>query len=322
MGYEYLFPGDPFVEDPVFGDSPDLPDARQHTDIPGGPPTYLLYLTAAEIGPVQGRDGSLRYHPALVGYRGSLYHEVWMNVPGSKIADAASAVASRPPNEVRFITASEAPWFSVDAPSTMGDHYFERSRGYIVPDSTGNHVFMIAGDDESELWLSTAASPDNAVRIAHVSNWTGYRNFTQNASQTSAPVRLRAGSRYYVEILHKEGNGLDHCSVAWIPPGGSDPVIIPSVNLQCLPLDLIEGGGNTLRTLENPATKISEEPFLQLSEMRPEFRDEGHNSSVLPSAAERAAAKAMRWPSRKSPRFSGSASSSGKASISPKSPPP
>jgi hypothetical protein len=241
--YEYLFPGDPFVEDPVLGDSPDLPDARRHTDIPGGPPTYLLYLTAAEIGPVQGRDGSLRYHPALAGYRGSLYHEVWMNVPGSKITDAASAVARRPPNEVRLITASEAPWFSVDAPSTMGDHYFERSRGYIVPDSTGNHVFMIAGDDESELWLSTAASPDNAVRIAHVSNWTGYRDFTRNASQTSAPVRLRAGSRYYVEILHKEGNGLDHCSVAWIPPGGSDPVIIPSANLQCLPLELIEGGG-------------------------------------------------------------------------------
>ncbi len=240
---DYRFPLWRHTGQPGDADSPDLPDARQLTDVPGGPPMYLRYLTAAEIGPVQGRGGSLRYHPLLAGYRGYLYHEVWMDVPGSTIASAAGAVASRPPNDVRLITSTEAPWFNVEGPTVMGDNYFERSRGYIVPDITGNHVFSIAGDDQSELWLSTDEDPANAVRIAHVQNWTAYRNFTQNASQTSTPVPLVAGNRYYVEILHKEGTGADHCTVAWITPGSSERVIIPSANLACLPLELIEGPG-------------------------------------------------------------------------------
>jgi hypothetical protein len=165
-----------------------------------------------------------------------------MNVPGSTVASAASVVASRPPNEVRLITASEAPWFSLEGATIMGDQYFERSRGYIVPDVTGNHVFSIAGDDQCELWLSTGSNPANAVRIAYLNTWTGYRNYTQNASQTSAAIPLVAGNSYYVEILHKEGNGGDHCNVAWMPPGTSTRVTIPSVNLGCLPLALI---GNT-----------------------------------------------------------------------------
>jgi hypothetical protein len=204
---------------------------------------YRRYLAAAEIGPVEDRGGSLRYHPALAGYRGYLYHEVWMNVPGSTIAGAASIIASRPPNEVRLITASEAPWFNVDGASVLGDQYFERSRGYIVPDTTGNHVFSIAGDDQCELWLSTGSTPANAVRIAYHNTWTGYKNFTQNASQTSTPIPLVAGNSYYVEILHKEGNGGDHCNVAWMPPGTSTRVVIPSANLKCLPLELIGSSG-------------------------------------------------------------------------------
>ena len=241
--YEYQYPEYQLSGGSVAGDLPDLPDARQSTGITGGPPMYRRYLTAAEIGPVEDRGGSLRYHPALAGYRGYLYHEVWMNVPGSTIAGAASIIASRPPNEVRLITASEAPWFNVDGASVLGDQYYERSRGYIIPDTTGNHVFSIAGDDQCELWLSTGATPANAVRIAYNNTWTGYKNFTQNASQTSSPIPLIAGNAYYVEILHKEGNGGDHCNVAWMPPGAAGSVVIPAANLKCLPLELISNPG-------------------------------------------------------------------------------
>jgi hypothetical protein len=240
---DYQFPQWRLTGEPPNGDSPDLPDARQSTAVAGGPPMHLRYLTAAEIGPVEDRGGSLRYHPALAGYRGYLYHEVWMNVPGSTIASAASVIASRPPNDVRLITSSEAPWFNVDGVSVLGDSYFERSRGYIVPDTSGNHTFSIAGDDQCELWLSTGSNPANAVRIAYHNTWTGYKNFTQNASQTSAPVMLVAGNSYYVEILHKEGNGSDHCNVAWMPPGTSTRVVIPSANLKCLPANLISHPG-------------------------------------------------------------------------------
>jgi hypothetical protein len=240
---DYQFPEWWLTGFPWDADSPFRPDARLLTEVPGGPPMYRRYLTAAEIGPVEGRGGSLRYHPALAGYRGYLYHEVWMNVPGSTIADAASVIANRSPNEVRLITASEAPWFSVEGATVMGDQYFERSRGYIIPNITGNHVFSISGDDQCELWLSTGSNPANAARIAYNNTWTGYKNFTQKASQTSVPIALVAGNSYYVEILHKEGNGGDHCNVAWIPPGTSTRVVIPSANLKCLPVELIEGSG-------------------------------------------------------------------------------
>lgn len=227
----------------IASNSADLPDARQSTEVPGGAPLYLRYLTAAEIGPLQDRGPSLRDHPALGGYRGYLYHEVWMNVPGSTIASATGVIVSRPPNDVRLIPSSEAPWFAVDGASIMGDNYFERSRGHLIPDVSGNHVFSIAGDDPCELWLSTGTRVGNAVRIAHATHWTGYRNYTQTSSQTSAPIPLVAGNRYDLEILHKEGSGGDHCSVAWVLPGSSERVIIPSANLACLPLNLIAGPG-------------------------------------------------------------------------------
>lgn len=39
-------------------------------------------------------------------------------------------------------------------------------------------------------------------------------------SQTSAPVYLEAGQRYYIEALHREYRGIDHLSVGWMMPGG------------------------------------------------------------------------------------------------------
>jgi hypothetical protein len=236
--YEYRFPGGS-----LDGDLPDLPDARGLSEIPGGPPLYRRYLTAAEIGPVGNTGASLRYHPALAGYRGYLVHELWMDVPESSIAGAEAAVLGRPPNEIRLITSSEAPWFSEEGAGVMGDHYFERTRGYVVPDVTGDYVFSIAGDDDCELWFATRGTRAGATRIASVSGWTGFRDFTKSAAQSSAPMQLTAGRSYYVEILHRDGGGDDHCSVSWITPGSPDRVLIPSANLRCLPAELIDATG-------------------------------------------------------------------------------
>jgi len=37
---------------------------------------------------------------------------------------------------------------------------------------------------------------------------------------------LKKGESYYVELLHKQAIAEDHCAVAWIVPGGTDPEVI------------------------------------------------------------------------------------------------
>lgn len=207
------------------------PDSRMLTEFPGGPPLYLRFLTAAEIGAVEKTAASLRHHPALLGYRGSLLNETWLNLPGNKIADSVALVTHRIPNDVRLILTSQAPWFRSGGNHMPGTDYFQRTRGYLIPSTSGNHIFSIAGDDECELWLSTNADPANKIRIGHVANNTSFQNYTANTAQTSAAIPLIADQRYYLEILHKQGGGEGHCSVAWIPPGTTTRSLIPPANL-------------------------------------------------------------------------------------------
>jgi|GEM_PF-3610566 len=232
---EYQWPGNG-----TWGDLANLPDLRQTTEMPGGVPLYRRYLTAAEIGHVSGLGSSLRYHPALAGYRGYLVHEVWMNVPASSLAGAAAVIAGRAPNDLRLITTTQAPWFNGGGSRLIGDNYLERTRGYVVPTVTGTYVFSIAAADQGELWLSSDEDPAKAVLVAQVASASGFQNYTQTPPQTSAAIQLIAGQSYYLEILHQQGTGADHCSVAWIRPGTSARLLIPSANLRCLPAHLVE----------------------------------------------------------------------------------
>ena len=92
-------------------------------------------------------------------------------------------------------------------------------------------MFYLSGDDNSELWLSTDASPANKVKIAYEPIWNSARAWQStmnrnpsNPEMRSAPIRLEVGRAYYLEVLQKEGGGGDHVEVAWKMPGGSPPV--------------------------------------------------------------------------------------------------
>jgi hypothetical protein len=237
--YNYQFPRSSlFGEDPS-GDLPTLPDARRETSVPGGAPLYLRYLAAAEVGNSFGFSPSSRYHPALAGYCGNLLHEVWMNVSGNTLSTAAAVMNNRAPDDVRLIPTTQAPWFTGGTGNLLGANYLERTRGYLVPGSTGNHVFSIAGDDQSELWLSTGEQRSGITLVASVATWSAYQNYTQTAEQTSPPIHLEAGRSYYLEILHKQGSGGEHCSVTWIVPGSLTRTLVPPANLRCLAANLI-----------------------------------------------------------------------------------
>ncbi|HOX04680.1 MAG TPA: PA14 domain-containing protein [Verrucomicrobiota bacterium] len=120
---------------------------------------------------------------------------------------------------------------SVNVSPAMGDYYGSWTPGYVEPPQTGNYVFYLSGDDETQLWLtSDPADPKNPAKkqmIATVVNplspgtgYSSYRQWNKYATQQSAPIYLEKGKRYYIEVLHKEGSGGDHIELGWQTPDG------------------------------------------------------------------------------------------------------
>ncbi len=164
---------------------------------------------------------------------GSIWREQWNNIAGNNIADFS----------FQATPGSTSQLSSFEAASDIADNYAARIRGYICPPKSGNYTFKIAGDDAAELWLSTGDDPAHKTKIAYVPGWTNVREWNKYTSQTSAPVNLQLGKRYYIEALHKEGGGGDNLSVGWQMPDGVfeapvaggrlSPYIPPAVALDC-----------------------------------------------------------------------------------------
>ena len=93
--------------------------------------------------------------------------------------------------------------------------------------ASGSYQFQIAGDDESALYLSTTESPANKALIASVPDWTDPRYFDKYASQTSSDIALQAGRRYYIEVLHAQGEGGEHVTVRCRKPDATYETPIP-----------------------------------------------------------------------------------------------
>lgn len=157
---------------------------------------------------------------------GQILREVFRGFGGGGVGDLvnhASFKEDRPTERVLI------PQF--EGPTDWADDYGTRIRGYVHPPVTGAYVFWIATDDGGELWLSPDEDPKNREKIASVPDWTGPREYGKHASQQSKPVELKAGRRYYIEALQKEGGGGDHLSVKWRLPDGTEEAPIPGSRL-------------------------------------------------------------------------------------------
>jgi hypothetical protein len=101
----------------------------------------------------------------------------------------------------------------------LGDGYGERVRGYLLPQTTGNYVFTITGEDDVELWLGTDNNPATKRKIAGFTGFTTGYQFTKYPGQKSAPIALVAGKSYYLEVLHvAAGTGVDYFGIHWQTP--------------------------------------------------------------------------------------------------------
>ena len=165
----------------------------------------------------------------IVVYQGVVEYYAFTGIGGSDIASLT--------NNAKFInfTPDIARLIPLIDISSWGDNYGEYVRGYYYPPVTGNYIFYVASDDQSELWLSTDANPANKRLIAREESYGAQRDWTSNAGgrrtinpatgryyNQSADIPLVANQRYYFEVKHKEGTGGDYLGVTVQKPG--DPV--------------------------------------------------------------------------------------------------
>ena len=154
--------------------------------------------------------------------------EIWRDVPGRYVYDLTrdSGFPAKP-DEVRYLSRLELPVGS-------GNDYGARVRGLLTAPASGEYTVMIIADDTAEFWLGETESFQSKRLVARV-NQPGAESRWHRRSETVekpllpeqvAKVQLEQGKRYYLEILHKQSNKTDHCSVAWIVPGSTTREVI------------------------------------------------------------------------------------------------
>ncbi|MEO5914523.1 MAG: MBG domain-containing protein [Luteolibacter sp.] len=187
-----------------------------------GSSSVILTLTSTDNGsaPLAG-SGSMTINlvASSVAPTAGLIQEFWDGVIGTDLSNlyAVTRYPNRPDRLVDLTT--------FDSGSGIGDNYGARIRAYVIPPSTGSYTFCISSDNNGSLLLSTDSNPANATQIASVATFSGYQTWGTYPSQTSAPVTLTAGQRYFIEGRVKESTSSDHLSVAWTGPS------IPSITL-------------------------------------------------------------------------------------------
>ena len=149
--------------------------------------------------------------PTTCNATGTILREQWNNITGTSIT---AIPLNNAPSSSSQLTLFEGP-------TNTADNYGSRIRGYICAPQSGSYTFFIAGDDNSELWLSTDENPGNKRKIAGFTGWTSSREWNKFASQKSVAITLEAGRRYYVEALQKDGVGGDNLAVGWQMPNGT-----------------------------------------------------------------------------------------------------
>jgi hypothetical protein len=165
-----------------------------------------------EFGEIHSWAGSLEIQEANRPFNGILL-ERYTRVYGRRIEyllNATNFPAS--PSSTNLPTFFEA--------STVTDDAGARISGYVTAPLTGDYTFYIAADDRGELWLSSDDNPANKFWIAQCYYWVAPRVWDDYLAQTSDPIRLEAGRRYYLEALIKGEGSPNHGSVGWRLPTG------------------------------------------------------------------------------------------------------
>ncbi len=150
---------------------------------------------------------------------GFLKFESWVGMEAGTAVTLLTdwIAADNKPNFVSYTPAADSrPVY----PDDTHEQYGAIISGWLTPAESGSYTFFLRSDDASELWLSTT---DKAADLVKIAEQTGCCNaFTEpNAADpaaapyTSVPVALVSGTKYYLQLIWKEGGGGDYGQVAW-----------------------------------------------------------------------------------------------------------
>ncbi len=109
--------------------------------------------------------------------------------------------------------------------SGTSERFAGRIVGVLAPTANGNYRFACSSDDNSKLYLSADDQRTHKTQIAFEPQYNMSRQFASCDHRTcvggvpvenqSAPLPLKAGGRYYLELIHSEGLGANNASAAW-----------------------------------------------------------------------------------------------------------
>ncbi|TMM55901.1 T9SS type A sorting domain-containing protein [Maribacter algarum] len=206
------------------------------------------------------------YNPNSCTASGSILMERYDGIAGSAIANLLDA-PNYPDNPS---LSSELTTFEIQ--SNQGDNFGVRVSGYLCPPETGIYYFWIAGNNHTELNLSTSDDPADKVRLAHNEDYALSREWNKFPTQKSPGILLTMGNTYYIEALMKEAAFGDNLAVGWrkpsdgngasptgvVPGGVLSPVVranVPVTGVSLLPsnLSLAEGETSTLSLSVSPS---------------------------------------------------------------------
>ncbi len=200
--------------------------------------SYTLGLNGLEdlAGTVIAPGSSLTFSSFSLK-TGAVGAEIWKGIGGGAVNDLLSH-PSYPdqPYQDFSITTFDSLEAVPEVPDT--NTYGGRMRAWLTPAVSGEYRFFLRGDDSSEVRISlddvTFDTMDFLIPAASTTVGGGFQEPGIDFS-VSEVIVLEAGRRYPVQVLWKEGNGLDYAQLAW----RAEDDFTPAADLTPIPSELL-----------------------------------------------------------------------------------
>ena len=157
----------------------------------------------------------------------------WAKVEWWYGSGLAALEAGTLPPSTNVIT---SPRFEADTTGSSGNNYANRISTLFHPPTSGNYVFFLCSDDQSDLFVSTDATPGNKRKVAAETGWSNARQWNtaggggstvaQRRSDQYSPdggvtvpfstgIPMTAGQSYYIEMDHQDTGGGENAAATY-----------------------------------------------------------------------------------------------------------